>query len=143
MNLPRLLFAPLGRGGRFFGSTVVTGSHVRSAELVSAGGADAAAIDCVTFALLRRYRSAAVARLRAIAETAATHAPPLVTARAADSETVASLRYGLRAFFDDSAFAALRTRLALADVSICDADAYDTVLAYERDAERLGYAVLA
>jgi len=143
MNLPRLLFAPLARGGRFFGSTVVTGSHARSAETVSAGAADAAAIDCVTFALLRRYRPAAVERLRAIAETAATHAPPLVTSRAADAGTVARLRRGVRAFFADPAFATLRARLALTDVSFCDADAYDPVLGYERDAARLGYPVLA
>jgi len=143
MNLPRLLFAPLAREGRFFGSTVVTGSHARSAEAVSAGDADAAAIDCVTFALLRRYRPAAVASLRAIAETAATHAPPLVTSRAAGAETVARLRRGVNAFLADPAFATLRARLAIADVSLCDADAYDPVLAYERDAARLGYPVLA
>ena len=56
MNLPRRLFAPYHRAGRFFEHRVVSGSHAASLELVVGGIADAAAVDCVTYALLQRYR---------------------------------------------------------------------------------------
>ena len=142
MNLPRRLFAPLARAGRFFGEVVVSGSHAQSAELIAAGAVDAAAIDCVTFALLRRYRPHAVQRLRVIAHTAATPAPPLVTSIHTDDATAAALAGALHVFAVDPAFAAVREPLFLADVEPCGIDAYGVVMAYERDAERLGYPVL-
>ena len=142
MNLPRLLFAPLARDGRFFASTVVTGGHAASAELVAAGGADAAAIDCVTFALLARYRPLAVAGLRIIAETAPTPAPPLVTARFAAPELVATLRAALREVVANDALAPVRDALFLAGIDYCDESAYDVLMDYERDAARLGYPAL-
>ena len=58
------LVAPLSRNGRFFGGVKVSGSHVRSAEMVRAGDADVAAIDCVTYALLLRHRPHALSGLR-------------------------------------------------------------------------------
>ncbi len=99
------LFAPLARDGRFFASTVVTGSHAASAMAVAAGEADAAAIDRVTFALLGRYRPAAICELRIIAETAPT--PPLVTARSSAPHVVAALRRGLRDVLANAKYAAI------------------------------------
>jgi len=143
MNLPRRLFAPLARQGRFFGSTVVTGGHAASAALVLSGGADAAAIDCVTFALLRRYRPAAVHGLRVLAETAATATPPLVTSRRTTAELVTALRRVLAEVMRCELYAPVREALFLESVDFCDEDAYGVVMEYEGDAQRLGYPVLA
>ena len=142
MNLPRLFFAPLAREGRFFGSTVVTGSHAASAELVSDGGADAAAIDCVTFALLKRYRPEAVRRLRILAQTAATPAPPFVTARATGTREVAALRDALEELTHAAEYADVRDSLFLRGVDFCDERAYDVITVYEDDARRLRYPIL-
>lgn len=142
MNLPRRLFAPLARAGRFFGDVLVSGSHAASAELIAAGAVDAAAIDCVTFALLQRYRPAAVRGLRVIARTAATPAPPLVTSIHTGDATVAALERTLHALTVDPAFSAVREPLFLAGMEPCDTTAYDVVMDYERDAVRLGYPVL-
>ncbi len=139
MNLPRLLFAPLARGGRFFAETIVTGSHEASAAHVSDGRADAAALDCVTLALLRRYRPDAVARLRIVAETVLTPAPPLVTSCNTTARDVAALRLALREFMRDRRYAELRDALFLADINCCDEDTYDVVMDCEREAQRLGY----
>jgi len=143
MNLPRRLFAPLAQDGRFFGGTVVTGSHAASATLVAAGGADAAAIDCVTFALLERYRPAAVRTLRVIAETAATPTPPFVTSLRTSASQVEALRNALSAFTRDAVYAPIREALFLGGVDSCSDDAYEVVMDYERDARRLGYPLLA
>ncbi len=143
MNLPRRLFAPLARNGRFFAQTIVTGSHEASAAHVDDGRADAAAIDCVTLALLRRYRASAVARLRVVAQTASTPAPPLVTSRSTSARDVAALRSGLREFFGDHRYADLRAALFLEDVDFCDERAYDVVMDHERVAQGFGYPELA
>jgi len=142
MNLPRRLFAPFARDGRFLGSTVVTGIQAASAALVAGDGADAAAIDCVTFALLERYRPAAVFGLRAIAQTAATPTPPLVTSFRTSAAHVAVLRRVLSEFFEDDASAGIREALLLDGIDFCGEDAYGVIKEYECDAERVGYPVL-
>lgn len=65
-NALRALAAPLAEAGRFFGSTVETGAHRRSLDLVRTGAADVAAVDCVTLALLRRDEPERVAGLRGL-----------------------------------------------------------------------------
>lgn len=139
MNLPRRLFAPLARDGRFFGSTTITGSHAASAALVTDGGADAAAIDCVTFALLGRYRPQAIASLRIVARTADSPTPPFVTSRTSDGTAVAALRRSLQTLLSEPIYAQIRDPLLLSGVSICDASAYEIVTDYARDAARFHY----
>ena len=143
MNLPRHLFAPLNREGRFFRARIVSGSHVASAELVRDGAADAAAIDCVTFALLQRHRPDAIAELSIIAHSAATPAPPFVTSSRTETATFEALRRALMAVMRDSRYAALRDELFLQDVSLVSEDAYAVVFELEREAQRLGYPILA
>ena len=143
MNLPRRLFAPLARGAHFFSSTVVTGSHAASAALVASGGADAAAIDCVTHALLKRYRPSAVRNLRIIAETLSSPTPPLVTSIYSSMALVAELRGALLELTSSHADAPICEALFLAGMDICDVTAYDVIVTYEREAERLDYALLA
>jgi ABC-type phosphate/phosphonate transport system substrate-binding protein len=142
MNLPRALFARGHLDGVFFREVVVSGSHLRSADLVSRGRIDAAAIDCVTFALLQRYHPAAVRRLRIIAQTPATHTPPFVTSRRTKPAEVEALRSALRAFFTDPATRPLREAVLLAGFDFYDEAAYDPVMQLERDAIRRGYPVL-
>jgi predicted nucleotidyltransferase len=52
----RALVAPLGRNGRFFASVPISGTHVDGIAALTNGQADVTAIDCVTYALLERYR---------------------------------------------------------------------------------------
>jgi ABC-type phosphate/phosphonate transport system substrate-binding protein len=91
----RPLIAPLSRNGRFFRGVRVSGSHVRSAELVHSGEADIAAIDCVTYALLAQYRPRALSGLRILAETEPAPAPPYVTRLDLPADRVARMRTAL------------------------------------------------
>jgi ABC-type phosphate/phosphonate transport system substrate-binding protein len=95
MNLPRLAFAPLASQGRFFGEIIETGSHAGSLAVVAGVGADAAAIDCVTHALLARHRPSLVARTRVLAATAPGPSLPFVTSHHVDETVVAALREAL------------------------------------------------
>ena len=66
MNLLRAAVAPLAEGGRFFGSVVVSGSHLRSVEMVASGEADVASIDCVSFAHFQRLYPSLVSGVRVL-----------------------------------------------------------------------------
>jgi ABC-type phosphate/phosphonate transport system substrate-binding protein len=142
MNLPRHRFAPYASHGMFFGETLISGSHAASADLVSRDAADAAAIDCVTFALLERYRPGAVRRLRILAETAATPTPPFVTSIATKLADVRVMRAAIEAFVADPAYAHTRDALLLAGFGTGDESDYAIVTDLERDAQRRGYRTL-
>ena len=134
MILPRALFAPLARDGRFFGQIVVTGSHRASLAAVAAGRADAASVDCVSFGLLQRHAPAAVAGLRVLAETVPSPALPFITRADAPKAELAALREAL-----DLPVPAL----ALSGVSVLGLGAYDALRGLAAAAARLGYDALA
>ena len=65
-NALRALIAPVSPGKRFFREVTISGSHLHSLRMVSEGKADVSAIDCVTYALLSRYRPHAIDRVRSL-----------------------------------------------------------------------------
>jgi ABC-type phosphate/phosphonate transport system substrate-binding protein len=138
MNLPRRLLAPLAGGRAVFSSVAVSGGHLRSMEMVAAGEADAASIDCVTFGFCALYRPELVAALRVLAETPASPAIPFITAAATPPETAAALTRILVAEVG-RALAGLRIVAVLPPRP----EAYDAVVAYEAEAAALGYPLLA
>ncbi|HEY1728958.1 MAG TPA: PhnD/SsuA/transferrin family substrate-binding protein [Candidatus Baltobacteraceae bacterium] len=142
MNLPRRLFASYHRDGRFFEERVVSGSHAASIELVAAGQVDAAAVDCVTYALLQRYRPDAVAETRVIAETPASPAPPFATSARIDASIFRILRQTLTSVIHDPQGREICEPLMLGAVELADESAYAVVLEYEREAELIGYPAL-
>jgi ABC-type phosphate/phosphonate transport system substrate-binding protein len=138
MNLPRRLLAPLAEGRAFFSTVTVSGSHLRSMEMVAAGEADAASIDCVTYGFCALHRPVLVASLRVVAETPASPAIPFITAAATPPETAAALTRILVA-----EVAAALAGLRIVAVSPSRAEAYEAVVTYEAEAAALGYPVLA
>ena len=71
--------AALGASGRFFSEVRITGSHDASAATVAEGGADIAALDWITWRLVRAHRRAAHA-LRVLVRTAPAPGLPLIRA---------------------------------------------------------------
>ena len=134
MNLLRATVAPHADSGRFFGSVVESGGHVASLAMVRDGGADVAAIDCVTHGLIARHRPALLDGVRVVARTPSTPALPFVTAAGASDTQVAALRAAL-------AFALPWSGLALSRL-VGPLD-YEPVLALEREAAAYGYPTLA
>lgn len=143
MNLLRAAVAPLAGGRPFFGAVVETGAHEASAGLVADSGADIAAIDAVTFALLGDLRPGLAARLRVLGTTPRAPALPYVAARELGARAVESLRLALRATLADRALRETLAPLRLRDAVPLPAGAYDTVLAHARAARSAGYPELA
>ena len=130
MNLLRAAVAPLAQQGRFFGEVVVTGAHAASLEAVRAGDADIAAIDAVTFGLLRPQG------VKIIGHTPSSPTLPFVTSRAQPEAIRASLREALRDL-------APQPRLGLAGVAFVEETAYARVQVIEDAAIAAGYPSLA
>jgi ABC-type phosphate/phosphonate transport system, periplasmic component len=139
----RATVAPLAERGRFFGSAVETGGHRASARAVAAGEADAAALDCVSWALIRAVEPDLAARLAVAGWTPAVPGLPLVTARGSDAATLAHLRAAVAEAFSGSATQTIRRPLGIAGAETLEDAAYDRLDALAAEADRLGYAALA
>jgi len=143
MNLPRRLFADVAGGEAFFRAVRLTGSHAASAALVGAGGADAASIDCVTYAFLRDHRRALMHDVRIIAETAPSPCIPFVTSARVDPVAVAKLRVALARLSSATRFARVLAGLRIKAITLLPETQYDLVSDYEQASAALGYPVLA
>ncbi len=143
MNLARLAFAPWARNGHFLAEIVETGSHAESLACVAENRADAAAIDCVTHALLARHRADLVAKTRVLAATAASPSLPFVTGRSASDATLTALRRAVIEAVAEPALEPARNALFLKGVVPAEEESYRVLLDYEEKARELGYARLA
>ncbi len=142
-NVLRAAIAPLAAGAaRFFSQVVVTGAHAASVAAVANGQADVAAVDCVTWAHLQRFRPETAGRLRVLAWTEATPGLPLVTASATSGATRAILGGALDEVSADPALAGTRAALLLGGFVQVAAESYGRIAELERRAVLAGYPVL-
>jgi len=118
MSALRALLAEHGAGPGFFGDAIRSGGHRMSVALVAAGEADTAAIDCVTWALLRKYAPAECAEVEVLARTPDAPGLPYAVPAATDSETRAALRRGLSRAIADPAAADARAALLIGDIAL-------------------------
>ena len=143
MNLPRRALAELAGGRPFFAEVVETGNQPGNLDRIARGEADATAVDCVTYAFWSRYRPEAASRTRVLCPTPPSPAIPFVTSIQTPPETVAALRRALHRLARDERFAETRAGLLIADIVDLPDEPYRALLDYEREAERLGYGILA
>ncbi len=138
-NTLRALVAPLSRKGRFFGTVKVSGAHIASLAMLTAGQADVMAMDCVIHALLTRHRPAALAGTRILCRSMAAPAPPFVTAARATDETMETLRAGLSdAFADPDAQSSMEAML-LRGAAVRPLTDYARIAEIEASATARGY----
>lgn len=142
MNLLRASIAPLAKGARFFQSVLLSGSHRKSASMVAEGLADLAAVDCVSFAHLKRLYPASIAALRILQWTPASPSLPFITASATSDSTLYAIRGAFAAVFADRALSSVREQLLLNAIDLEPPDGFTRVLTLERSATDLGYPVL-
>ena len=121
------LVAPFARDTKFFSEVKISGSHAASLETLQKGEADVASVDCVTYALLRRYRPRAVAGTRALGLTYAAPAPPYVTRTTIDRDTVTRMQNALLATFDDPATVDARRVLFLTGIDLTSVQTYQRI----------------
>lgn len=143
MNLFRAALLPLAKDGRFFSEIRITGGHLPSIEAVRNGTADVAAIDTVTWGMLARHRPDMLEGVRILAESPAGPGLPYITRLTASDAEVEALRKAITETIADPAYADAVTALGLKGIEILSDDDYDRLDAYRREAERLGYPIIA
>jgi ABC-type phosphate/phosphonate transport system substrate-binding protein len=127
MLATKLVFAPFAEKGVFFGSSLITGSHIASLAAVREGSADVCAIDVVAVSLARLYRPDYLAGLTEIARSPLVPALPYVT-NAGDRQ---KLQAALQSCFADPDLTDVRKALCLSGVSILESKAYNRILDLE------------
>ncbi len=142
MNLFRATIAPIARRARFFAAVIVTGSHEASLEAVAEGRADLAAIDCVTFGLMKRLRPGLIGRVAVVAESVASPGLPFIAAAGLPESTAAAVRQALFAALADPGLAAPLGALGLTGVRLTTSADYQRICDIEQDAEAAGYPAL-
>lgn len=136
------LVAPLSERGSFFAETRISGSHDASLEWVRSGEVDVATVDCVSLAVLGRYRPQAVAGIRVLAETPEAPGPPYVAPASVGEDGLARMRTALRRVFDNPKLAGLREALFLGGLDVTDETAYQPILEFLDIGEEHGYGEL-
>jgi len=141
-NALRAEIAPLAGGEAFFSRVIESGGHLASAALVARGEADVCAVDCVTHALVGRYRPAALAGTRVLTVSASAPGLPYVSRADAGADLVARLREALQRAVSDPALAAAREDLLLDDIQVLGLEEYARITAMEEAAAAAGYPEL-
>ena len=144
MNLLRAAIAPLtANGGSFFESVAVSGAHRRSLEMIVAGEADLAAVDCVSWAHLQRVDPQLTDALRVLAWTDESPSLPLVTSAGTGPETLQALRLALAEAINDPALEPARERLFLTGFDFSPDENFIRVRALAARAAALRYSEIA
>ncbi|MDB5457869.1 MAG: putative phosphate/phosphonate transporter, periplasmic ligand binding protein [Caulobacter sp.] len=139
MNLLRAAVAPLAQRTAFFGAVEITGAHLDSAIAVVEGRADLAAIDCVTFAHLQRWRPGLTDGLKVLAWTDRSPGLPLITAGGVDEATIAALGAALDEVAADPALRDVRRELLIDGFNPLPMARYRAALYLEQIAVDQGY----
>ena len=133
MNSLMTLVNPLARGRRFFRRIIVSGAHADSVLALQQRRADVAAIDCVTYAFLQRYRPESLEGLRVIGQTGLAPALPYVTRKTTDLQTLENMRSALLAAFADPELEEVRGVLMLSGAEV------RSLAFYQAIRERFGF----
>ncbi len=139
----RAVFAPHSKDGKFFARTMESGGHAASLDMVAHGKADVCATDCVTYALLARYRPDTVRGLRVLAEGPSAPGLPYVTRASMDEDNVARLRAAVTAAALDPGLADARDALFIAGMQAMPVSAYARIAEIVKAARDLGYPKVA
>jgi ABC-type phosphate/phosphonate transport system substrate-binding protein len=130
----KLMFSPFAIQGQFFSRTIETGGHLASLAAVQKGEADVAAIDCVTVASTRRYRSQALEGLVEVGRSPQVPGLPFVTI-AGDSS---KLHRALAEVFADELLRETREALLLKGFSLTTEADYAIIPRLEAEVEAGG-----
>ena len=141
-NALRALVAPLSREGRFFSRVVTSGSHLASIAAISDGGADIAAIDCVTYALAARYRPSLLEGTRRLCYSARAPGLPVVTRVGSSKDLIRKLRCALVEAFEEPEVQAAGAAMFIDGVEILPLSAYERIREFRRLAADRGYPEL-
>lgn len=142
MNLLRHAIAPLSQGNSYFSEVRETGSHIQSFADVADKRADVAAIDCVSYQLIKESWPDMATRVRSIGFSERTFGLPFVMPKsllgAVDKDDITA---GLNSAVSKLA-GVYRDRLHLRGFESVDIEDYQGVSDLESLAQGLGYPFL-
>ena len=113
MNALFSTIQPFSEEGKFFKSIKVSEAHANSLRFIQNKQADVAAIDCVTYALLNRFRPAALSAIRVLCKTKSAPALPYVTSIHSSIDQQQRMQAALQEAFNDPDLREPREKLLL------------------------------
>jgi ABC-type phosphate/phosphonate transport system substrate-binding protein len=141
-NLLRAEIAPLAGDQRYFARLAPAASFVACAEAVAEGDADAGLLDAAALAHLTRLRPTTARKLRLLAWTARSPAPPFVAAQGLDRAVVRALGAALWEIEQEPGLRDLRAELLIDGFDPMPKAQYKAALHLEQIAETQGYPTL-
>lgn len=141
-NALRASIAPLARDGPFFGAVRVSGGHSESLAQLERGDVDVAAIDCVTYALLRRCRPHAIEATRIIGRSRSAPGLPYAIRLGAGPDLRRKVVAALARAFDDPHLRDVRAELLIDGLDVLPPNAYRCMAEMAAEARRQGYVEL-
>jgi len=142
MSALRHLISPRQKQGLFFSEIVVSGSHAASLDTVRRGGADIAAIDSITLALLCRHHPEMMKGLKVLGTTYAAPAPPYVVQASMAEDDVQRVRTALVQTFEDPGLADCRAQLLLGGLTLSQREDYWVMEAFRDHASKHGLSMV-
>jgi ABC-type phosphate/phosphonate transport system substrate-binding protein len=137
-NVLLKMITPLAADGAFFSHVLFSGSHLQSLIALKKRAADIAAIDCVTWALIKRHQPALLDGLVIIDQSPLAPGLPLVTSPLTSSQTLSLLRDALHELVSDAAHQAVCAAHGIDGFSEVRREAYRVLLDWRDDAIRRG-----
>lgn len=134
--------APLSSNGTFFSHVLQREGFGAATAALLAGEADAALIDAVLLAQLKRLRPKLVEGTRILIWTARTPAPPFITTGALPSDVSHQLEQALADIAKDADLKPVLDKLLIRGVQPIEGGAYRSALHFEQISQTLGYADL-
>jgi ABC-type phosphate/phosphonate transport system substrate-binding protein len=128
---------------KFFADVIVSGKHHHSLACVASGKADVAAIDAVSFHLISKGMPELTDAVKVLTTTLPAPGLPLITAGTRTDADLCLLRATLMDTLGDIEIRPALANLGISGFQVLGRDAYQRTLEIEREAEDLGYPVLA
>jgi ABC-type phosphate/phosphonate transport system substrate-binding protein len=138
-HILRAMVAPLASpGSRFFGRQIITGSHAGSLEAIEAREADVAAIDAITYSLIKRSMPQALDNFRVLGRSPLAPAPPYITSSLTSKGDIDRMRDALVDALADPHLASCRDELMIRGAKIVSIDKYQRIDEMARIGESAG-----
>ncbi|GJL80864.1 MAG: phosphate ABC transporter substrate-binding protein [marine bacterium B5-7] len=118
-----------------FSKIIVTGKHEQSIKTVSSGAADIAAIDCVTFGLIKHYRPEEIDDIRIFAQGPLLPGLPLITSRRTMADDIEHLIEAFATAVTDTSISKEVKRLMLSDIARTQPDDYQIIATLNKQGE--------
>lgn len=143
-GMPEAFVGPERAGSvQFFKHVVTSGSHMESIRAVATAKADVAAIDAVSFHLISRQMPELTGAVRVLTTTLPAPGLPFITAATRTDTELRWLRSALADVVGDAKLRPHLVNLGITGFQVIGREAYGRALGIEREAEDMGYPLLA